>query len=714
MPIPLADRIGRLNTPRVQPGRAPSTAEAEANIGRIGQNTMRMMQQAGNDMARAVTYMQRQKESMAAQDALTEYLAGRQKLDTVRNAMALENAVDFEDKYYKEAEKLHTEFVNKINRLQYSDIRERARGQANDTNITEAAQAENFFFRQKEAVSDVHTDALIETKRRDVVNNVNSNPGMDNYNKGNIAEGYQFVLDTRKNRLLEKGYRDGTPEMDIAMSKEKDDFFASVLEELSHRPDDGLRLAHSMGKAFKDEMTPEQWNESMRPISADNLSEELLKDPTRFFKNGDVLTGNINMKAAAVHSAALNDRERRRMLESFQDEVRKGSTTTGAANKTLFSTKYMQKQAMWMQSSLGTFAGIIKDNNDISGISTADREKISKHLQQNVDITDLVNKLFEWENNATLLTDTDAKRLLELKTNFITLLGSDPELGTKSLRETWFRGKKPSVSDVAYAIVITQHINTHREKTWRDNIPFGFAGKSPMGNLGLEGLDDALRAANLTVSNGKYVNVEFDSMKATDRNNFFKELANNINECAGAEYALRFGDTDAIGSLMRQRREGILGAVLDSIEDFIREPNVWRKSYSDYIIPGGRIGGAALRTVNAMTLSTLYYGGRKANRYLRNVWQNVTDMPDEVPLSVKSTNKLGQFKTTYMSAAGVNVDAAEQVSMYADTGTIIYDPKATYLKEADYKKERANRLYADRINYYNKLNKKKREEFING
>ena len=114
MPMELAKRYGQLNVPTINAGKAPSTAQAEANMGTIGEKTMQMVEQAGNSLAKAAAYMQRQRETQLAQDALTEYLAGRQKLDTVRDALSLEAAVAFEDDYYTQTQKLHAEFLNKI------------------------------------------------------------------------------------------------------------------------------------------------------------------------------------------------------------------------------------------------------------------------------------------------------------------------------------------------------------------------------------------------------------------------------------------------------------------------------------------------------------------------------------------------------------------------------------------------------------------------
>lgn len=686
MPTPIANRYGKFNAPSVQAGRAPSTAEAEANIGKIGENTMKLMEQSGNQLARAVTYMNRQKEQMAAQDALTEYLAGRQKLDAVRDSLALENAVDFEDKYYQEAEKMHTEFVNKINRLQYADIRERVRGQANDTNIMDAARAENYFWKQKEAVADNHTNALIKTKIQDVVNNVNSNPGMEDYNKGNIAEGYNFILDTKKNRLIEQGFRDGTPEMTAAMSKTKDEYFAAVLEELSHRPDDGLHIAHEMGKAFKQEMTPEAYNKIMAPISQANLSEEIIKNPAKFFKNGDVAYGKIDFDAAADESDALNNYERRRFLESVQAEAQKGKEAAAATKDTLFSITYMRDQALKMKSKLGTWGGLINENGEIKEISADQKAKISKHLQQNANVSELVNMMFEWEQQLPRLTEADQRKLVTLQTSLVNILGSDPDLAMRPLTATWFAGKKPTAQEVIYASIIANHIKNQRKETWRDAIPFGAFGQSPMDDANLTGLLAALRAGYKVAHNGNVymdkngamlgeARSEFDNLDVNVRNNIWAALASQINEDVGAEYGMKNGSVSPTA---------FSTAMYGYQNDFKRRTNSTRKSFMPFeIATAGDVSYVRStylpeNIIRPQDLSTLYYMGssigRSASRVgsaalqelgksdqakgqlakdivdnANEIYNNITSNAN-IPLAVKSTGKIGAFKQTYMSA----------------------------------------------------------------
>ena len=607
MPIPLADRMGRLNAPNAQAGKAPDTASYEANIGKIGENTMKMLARSGGEMARAVTYMQRQQESMAAQDALTEYLAGRQKLDTVRDSLALENAVDFEDKYYQEAEKMHTEFVNKINRLKYADIRERARGQANDTNITDAARSENFFFKQKEAVADNHTAALVEVKKRDVVNSLSSNPGMDGYNEQNIANGYIFTIDTLKNRLIEKGYRDGTPEMDMAMSKAKDDYFASVLEELSHRPDDGLRMAHDMGKVFKQEMSPAAYNQVMRPISMHNLAQEVRKDPTRFFAGGDIINGRINKKAAARYSDALDDEEREKFLEAIQEEARKGKTAADAAQKVLDSKEYMQRNvAEWLQSNLGIWGNVLASTPDLDKMSPEDTKEMQKYLQQNANPTDIDNKLAEWSDMIPFLETEDQNRIRALESKLTNLLFDDPNISARGVQGTFFEDKNPTVADVGYYSFLSMARDAERKKGWRDWAggvlnPFGIFGKSPIENKNLTNVRLGLRAVRDVASSTKWANKNFDDLKETQKREFFADLSAEIDRQTSAAYANRLGNT-----------ADVMLASSDPVHRLVDDFRGRSENRFSVLGPVGQVAN----TIMAYEIAAAYYGHQKVRSEL--------------------------------------------------------------------------------------------------
>lgn len=631
MPIPLADRMGRLNAPNAQAGRAPDTASYEANIGKIGENTMNMLARSGNEMARAVTYMQRQQESMAAQDALTEYLAGRQKLDTVRDSLALENAVDFEDKYYQEAEKMHTEFVNKINRLKYADIRERARGQANETNITDAARSENFFFKQKEAVADNHTAALVEVKKRDVVNSLSSNPGMNGYNQQNIANGYIFTLDTLKNRLIEKGYRDGTPEMDMAMSKEKDKYFSDVLEELSHRPDDGLRMAHSMGKVFKQEMSPAIYNEVMKPISQHNLMMEVQKNPSKFFKNGIVSEDpkDIDFEAAAKESDALDNIERESLLTGFAKNYKASGHAEKAATDTDASREFVIREGRYMYQKLGTDLGLRpgheqEDLKDILKQAKTDknlRERLQKHY------TDIQSRLLLWdkvlynglnysvvdgqinysgedgyvdEGHATaLLTDAD-KKLLAGRYEDLKKILEDPEIARAGLEATVWKGKDPTIEEVAYGVSMEALDRIGRKDRWWEfaNL-FNVFGKAPKEQDYLEASVGISKS--IAEKRAKWGKKKFSELSKRERESFFEDLSFMLEYQMGPEFAGKFSNLKNIKSDIETNAvmRDIYGGEKDSLKTVVIDSFPLNK---------------ASRTLAAI----VYYGYRKSGVLLDN------------------------------------------------------------------------------------------------
>lgn len=585
MPIPLADRRGQLAVPRAETGKAISPAENIEQIGQIGANTLRLMSRATDNLSKALIAQKRQEEQMSAQDALTEYLAGREKLDSVRNSLTLENAVNFEDKYYQEAQKMHTEFLNKINQLQYADIRERARGQANNTNIQGAAQAENFFWKQKEAVADNHTAALVDVTTRDVVNGVNSNPGMEEYNKANIAQGYAFVLDTMKNRLMQKGYRDGSEEMELAMAQQKDRYFATVLEEISHRPDNGLAMAHSMGLAFKKQMTPEQWNRSMRPISANYLSEELAKDPTRFFKQGDYLNGEINFKEAAKYSAGLDDAERRAYLKAFQQKANSGNSTEKAAKDTAFSREFRIRQGEWLAGSIGDSLGLISGEKELDKLSKEQKQTISKQLLNNVNVLNLADQMELWARAidgpiyayvlqdgqtgyastleegkkkygdvagvACELTEEDKTFMRSRMSVLYRFLADNPDLVTKGLRRTMFEGKKPTVREVLMGAAIVQADKVSRKDRWWEPINvFGVFGQAPVQQKNYQVIPDLFRAARTAAGNNG--NMIFDDLPTREQERAFQTLAAAIERNTGKEYASLFG-SDAMNTSLRDQ-----------------------------------------------------------------------------------------------------------------------------------------------------------------
>ena len=573
MPIPLADRRGQLDAPNVQPGRAFDPSQGIENIGRISANTLKLMSKATDDMGKAVIARQRQEEQLAAQDALTEYLAGREKLDSVRNSLALENAVNFEDEYYKQAQKMHSEFVNKINKLQYADIRERVRGQANNTNIQTAAQSENFFWKQKEDVADKHTDALVDAKIRSVVNGVNSNPGMASYNQGNIANGYMFVLDTLKNRLIEKGYRDGSEEMNLAMAQAKDRYFTQVLEEISHRPDNGLSMAHSLGKVFKQQMSPEAYNKVMKPIGQNNLALELTRDASRFFKNGDVLSGEPDDAKAAEFAQALDPWERLSFLKAFQEKSNQGHNSEKAARDVDYSREFVARAGEWAMGNLGSDLGLIPGMKELEKLSPEDTKKIAAQIRQNANVKDVANQLALWahavekpiyvykledgktayardaktgkrlygdvEPIALSLTNEDKDLIRNRVSVLKALLFNDPEIRQKGLKATWFEGKKPDVQEVALAAVLQQAYDSSKKKTWYSPINFfNIFGEEPVGSVGYTEIGDLVHA--VLSSTSEYGNTAFDDLSSAQQREVWQKISRDIESNVEGDYVSKF------------------------------------------------------------------------------------------------------------------------------------------------------------------------------
>lgn len=630
MPIPLAERRGQLNAPQVQPGKVVSPAEEIANIGRIGANTLKLMSKASDDMGKAIIAKQRSDEQLKAQDALTEYLAGREKLDTVRQSMTLENALNFEDEYYKQAEKMHSEFVNKINSLQYADIRERVRGQANNTNIQTAAQAENYFWKEQEKVKDNHTDGLVDARIRQVVNSVNSNPGMEGYNRGNIANGYAFVLDTLKNRFMEKGYGEGTPEMDLAMSEAKDRYFTQVLEEISHRPDDGLAIAHKMGVVFKKQMTPEAYNKVMKPISANNLAMELSKDPVRFFMNGDTINGRTNDKVAAQYADALDPWERTKFLEAFQEKERQGHNAAKAAQDTAFSLEFRMREGEKLMGMLGDSLGLIPGEGELKDLSPERTKLISAQVRKNANAKDIANMLVLWEHAidgdiyayklpdgstqyaagaqdipsefqpiALTLTNED-KAVMRSRMSVLTkLLFDDPEVRNKGLAATWFSGKKPDAQEVAVASMLQQAYNSSQKKRWYNF--FGMLGDDPVEQVGYSAVRDLMRIA--TSTGAQYGDTAFDDLNAEQQRKFWNELAVKGERAVGAKYMNKFSADAARRDYQDAPYVGIFRDIRGTSRD--DNPTFARRVYNSF---EDATGASVGRFITGVGLETLYRG----------------------------------------------------------------------------------------------------------
>ena len=570
MPIPLADRRGQLNAPQVRPGKVFDPSDSISQIGQIGANTFKLMAQATDDAGKAIVAQQRSAEQLKAQDALTEYLAGREKLDSVRKSMTLENALNFEEEYYKQAQKMHSEFVNKINSLQYADIRERVRGQANNTNIQTAAQAENYFWGEQEKVKDNHTNGLVDAKIRQVVNSVNPNPGMDSYNQGNIASGYVFILDTLKNRLIEKGYRENTPEMNLAMSEAKDRYFMQLLEEISHRPDDGLAIAHKMGVVFKNQMTPEAYNKVMKPISANNLAMELSKDPIRFFVNGDTINGRTNDEVAAQYAEALDPWERTKFLEAFQEKERQGHSAAKAAQDTAFSLEFRMREGEKLMGMLGDSLGLIPGEGELKDLSPERTKLIASQVRKNANSKDIANMLVLWEHAidgdiyaytlpdgstqfaagkqnipqeyadiqpiALTLTNED-KAVMRSRMSVLTkLLFDDPEVRNKGLAATWFSGKKPDAQEVALASVLQQAYDSSQNKRWYNF--FGILGDDPVEQVNYSAIRDLMRVA--TTVGAQYGDTAFDDLTAVQQKDLWNKLAVQSEREVGSKFMTKF------------------------------------------------------------------------------------------------------------------------------------------------------------------------------
>lgn len=493
IPIQQGSQISTMKAPDVAQGKA---VDFSGQISQLAKASAANVDSAFKSLESGVnvaSFFKQQNDAKTANDAYIDYTEQLEQLNTKRRQMQLQDALDFQPEYEKKANELHQQFVNRIKGTGAAG--EKVRGAVNNHNIQNQTESAMFFWKQSEDVKDISTNGAVAAKTSEVVNGLNTLNAREAINANNtiISDGMNFILSTVKNRLIGKGYREGTPEMEVALQQAIDDYATNIIDELSKRPDNGISTAYNIGNSFKGIMSTDQWKKVMHQASKNNLIDQYAKDFNKFLTNG-----KIDLKKAAKYSNELNDNERRQVLEQLEHARGNGASAAGAANNVGFQNRWNNKQDAIASDIFGrTFDFSGKDLNltdeDKKDILTWVREHPSMHAQMyqvlntwqqwgggNGKVTDTVP-----DDNGNLvqgtfsLTESQMRNYSNVANQIRLALYKNPEVVKAGLQSTMFGASDPD-EEVAMQVSASAMLDSlSRSPNWiqRNLNPFGIFGK---------------------------------------------------------------------------------------------------------------------------------------------------------------------------------------------------------------------------------------------
>ncbi len=328
MPIPLANNRGQLRAPQAQVGKVFDPSGDIAAIGETAANSLKLAQKAVGDMGAAIQLIQRQNEDMAAKEAYLKYSQAMTDAQTALEQHQGLAAEEWRNTKYKEAvDKAQQEFDSAINRLNYSDIRNKYVENNIESAMTAAAHADNYAYKERVQASNAMSQDIIEAYKRNAKSNsanlVSPNEKMRQMAESEINRSLAKIEAEVKENAELNGLTDARY-LRLKQQEAADNFFIEMSKEISNLPG-GLDEAQSYIDRNKGKFTTAAIDKAQTNLDEDKLVYAVMKDPMSFIKDG-----KYDEAKAAEIAPHLNDRERYRILNVAVGSSKKALQNGGA------------------------------------------------------------------------------------------------------------------------------------------------------------------------------------------------------------------------------------------------------------------------------------------------------------------------------------------------------------------------------------------------
>ena len=397
MPIPLANRLGQLNAPRADAGKAHDASQAYSNMGQMALNSVQLAQKATENMGAALQLVQRQKEDIIAKEAILQYEKDLSDAQTALEQHQGLAAEKYRNGKYREAlQKAQNNFNASMSRVKFSDIRNNAVQNNRESIINSEAKADMYVYKENLAARNAMSKDMLEFYKRQAKVSI-FNPDFVNIEKDMAANTVAEV----ENIAGLNGYTDETY---IKLKKQEalDNFYSSVAEEISHAREDGFVLAKGYlgDKKKNSEITTAAYDKAMRDLETDELTYQVMKNPNKFIKNG-----TYDEDLAGAIAPDLNDRERFRIIHAARAASNNGGGLEMAQGLESVAKRYVDEANLSLEKAgIGNkqiLAGLMQEGGEEA------KAAYSENVKKNRETTSFADKMQEYISNVYMPAKTN-------------------------------------------------------------------------------------------------------------------------------------------------------------------------------------------------------------------------------------------------------------------------------------------------------------------
>lgn len=389
MPIPQSNLQKRVQTPKVATGQALDASDMIQQAMAPAFNTIKQLSNLGNQVEKLEVAQRRANSQQQAQDAMNEYLANRELLDTELHQKTLEDAVGFRDKYYQQADVMHQKFLSKIASIKDGDIRENARQRINSYNMNAASKTEAYVFGQDDKAKDLS----LETSKRNSANIaatsvsplLGDDTNIQSFNTA-VADGANDIV----NRYTQKGY----PAEVTALAVQEFQFQAAdqAAQTLAADSNDyGSALRFIYGLGASNSIQHSDMVKLARKYEDQQLNYEFAKDQKRFRRKSD---GTFNEALAKQIAPNLTPEERYKKFSKLSSaNAANGNSLSGGQLGAIATADRAFKDYLITDMANKGLAGLLDKNDIVDYLGIApDTESLKSFRAQQQEIRNDTNK----------------------------------------------------------------------------------------------------------------------------------------------------------------------------------------------------------------------------------------------------------------------------------------------------------------------------------
>lgn len=321
MPIPLSDLKKEVRAPQVARGRVDDYSQAIANSYRPAIDLMEKINKTGDIFLKAKIAQDKSDQQLKAQDALTKYFDQRNQGFNTLSTLTGNEALEYRDKFYQDAEKAHAEALSVIDSLSDTEIRENARAQMNQYNMSGSSKANNYFFRQDELVKDQATAGLNEALTQNFKTDLTGNGELD-------AKSFGVVSAQIANNMITRGIAKGEDptytQAQIGIAKVA--LAQNTARELAVRGvDSGAFNAYAPALDFlynlKGQIPEKDYINLVKSMEQEQLAYEVAARPEFFMKDGEIIKPRVDK-----FCPSLTPREKQIALSNLESTLKSSAT----------------------------------------------------------------------------------------------------------------------------------------------------------------------------------------------------------------------------------------------------------------------------------------------------------------------------------------------------------------------------------------------------